>query len=712
MASLLDLFVKIGAKDEASGTIEKVASGAKTAFKAIGAAVGAAATAVGTLTKSAVSAYADYEQLVGGVETLFGAGGKSLEEYAASVGQTTEEASAKYDALMQAQQNMMDNANKAYLTAGLSANDYMETVTGFSAALVSSLAGDTVKAAEYANMALVDMSDNANKMGTDMESIQNAYQGFAKQNYAMLDNLKLGYGGTKSEMERLLKKANEINKQQGKITQYSIENYADIVDAIHVVQEEMGITGTTAIEAATTIQGSANMIKAAWQNWLTGLGDSEADMSDLTAKLFGSAKTWASNVLPVAKNVLTALADALQKDGPEIIGEAFQFAFEQLPDLTSTAVSLLTGIMDGIIDNLPLLLSAGVDMALEIGLGLVAAIPQLVAKVPELISAITETIVEKLPEIKEAGGKILEELQSALDEADLDIDLESLIDTFTALEPVIMAVVAALVAYKTAMAITSVISRVKSAMTAFTTAGKAATVGQAALNAVMNANPFVLVAALVAGLVAAVITLWNTNEGFRSAVTGIWSGIKSAFVSAYGAIVSTWSGAGAFFRGIWSDITGAFSSAYSIGSKIVGDIKAGISNAWSGLKSWFTNLWDGLFGNTKTVNVRVNKTTTEKTVKTASGATNSALSSRAIGLDYVPYNNYAATLHRGEAVLTSPEAEKWRKSDKEKQTQNRQSNENRHTVLNVYLSGKQIMQTVAEEARRETVRTGVNPLGV
>ena len=246
----------------------------------------AAATAMVAITKGAVENYGDYEQLVGGVETLFGAGGQSLSEYAKGVGKTTTEAKDEYNNLIKAQEAVIEKANGAYKTAGMSANDYMETVTSMSAALIQSLDGDTVAAAEKADMAITDMSDNANKMGSDIESIKNAYSGFAKANYTMLDNLKLGYGGTKEEMQRLLDDATKISG-----VKYDISQYGDIVDAIHVVQTEMGITGTTAKEAATTIQGSIASAKAAWTNLQTGLADENADLDALVGELVDSVVT-------------------------------------------------------------------------------------------------------------------------------------------------------------------------------------------------------------------------------------------------------------------------------------------------------------------------------------------------------------------------------------------------------------------------------------
>ena len=231
-----------------SGASAKVGTFAKVGAAAVGTAVAAGTTAAATLVKKSVEGYATFEQMVGGVETLFGAGGQSMEEYAQSTGKTVGEIESKYNSLMTAQTTVLNNANNAYKTAGLSANGYMETVTSFSASLIQSLGGDTEKAASYANRAIIDMSDNSNKLGSNMRDIQNAYQGFAKQNYTMLDNLKLGYGGTQEEMKRLIKDASQMTDVQQKLgvtVDESSLSFGNIVNAISVMQESLGIAGTT-----------------------------------------------------------------------------------------------------------------------------------------------------------------------------------------------------------------------------------------------------------------------------------------------------------------------------------------------------------------------------------------------------------------------------------------------------------------------------------
>ncbi|MBQ2336060.1 MAG: phage tail protein, partial [Victivallales bacterium] len=250
-------------------TTEFVAKAAKAVISALKE-IGKAAIDAG---KTIVSSYADYEQLTGGVETLFKGSSKTVMQY----------------------------ANEAYKAAGMSANEYMETVTGFSASLISSLGGDTEKAAQYANRAIVDMSDNANKMGTDMQSIQNAYQGFAKQNYNMLDNLKLGYGGTKEEMARLIadaSKMTDVQRQLGITVDESSMSFDNIVNAISVMQQSMGIAGTTAKEASATISGSIGMLSTSFQNLVTGLGDANADIGTLVNNVIESFTTMLTNVTP------------------------------------------------------------------------------------------------------------------------------------------------------------------------------------------------------------------------------------------------------------------------------------------------------------------------------------------------------------------------------------------------------------------------------
>lgn len=292
--NLLDLAVKITCDDQASGEVDKIGDGIKNklgiAAKAGVAAVAAVGTATVAIGKTALDAYSNYEQLVGGIDTLFKASSGKMQQYAAN----------------------------AYQTAGVSANRYMEISTSFAAALISSLGDNTEAAADMANTAITDMSDNANKMGTSLETVQEAYMSLSRGNYEMLDSLKLGYGGTKSELQRLLADAEEFSAAQGKVRDFSVDSYSDIVEAIHIVQDEMGITGTTAEEAATTIEGSVNKAKAAWDNWLAGLGNEDADMGGLTDQLVQSVVTAGENIVPRVGQIMTTLGQTVADYAPGV----------------------------------------------------------------------------------------------------------------------------------------------------------------------------------------------------------------------------------------------------------------------------------------------------------------------------------------------------------------------------------------------------------
>lgn len=429
---MFDLYAKItldtsgyengldNASGKASGFADKLKSGLAAAAKVGAAALTAAATGMAALTKASIDQYAEYEQLVGGVDTLFKTASDKVQEYAAN----------------------------AYKTAGMSANEYMDTVTSFSASLLQSLGGDTEKAAQKADQAITDMADNANKMGTGMEMIQNAYQGFAKQNYTMLDNLKLGYGGTKEEMERLLADAEKLSGQK-----FDISSYSDIVDAIHVVQTEMGITGTTAKEAASTIQGSVSAAKSAWSNLITGIAADNADLDTLIGNFVSSVETAAGNIIPrvsvmlggisqlvtsasttIIPMVITTITDnlpALLQAAVALVGALGQGIIDSLPAITQAAIDILFFLANGLIENLPTLIDGIVQVTLTIvqmltspdfltqlietaillimtlAQGLIDAIPQLIAAVPMIIGNLLAAIIVELPNIIQMGIDLL-----------------------------------------------------------------------------------------------------------------------------------------------------------------------------------------------------------------------------------------------------------------------------------------------------------------
>lgn len=503
-SGLTGLFGKVGS---AASTVGKgIFNVATNVAKVSVAATTAGATAISALTGLAINGYADSEQLVGGVETLYKTSADKVKQYAAD----------------------------AYKTAGLSANEYMNTATTFAAALVSSLGGDTEQAAELANTAISDMSDNANKMGTNISSIQDAYNGFAKQNYTMLDNLKLGYGGTKTEMERLIDDANKLNAAQGKATNYTIDSYADVVSAIHDVQNAMGITGTTSKEASTTIQGSVNATKSAWSNLVTGIADDNANFGQLISNFVDSATTAASNIIPRIEVALNGAAKLIESLVPPIMAELPSLIETVLPQLAQSAVNIVQTLVTGISANAEQLIDSAIQIITVLGNGIYQMLPTVAQSALQIVLTLVSKLNENLPQMLDTAGQML-------------------------------------IAF---------------------------------VEGVSEHLPDIMLAA--ASIVETLLTYFI--EHLPDIVEG----------------------------------------AMQMGNAVIDGIIDGISAAWNGLVSWFNGLWDSLFGN-RSVNVDVN----------SSGTTGG----RAGGLDYVPYNNYVANLHRGEMVLTADEADAYRRGN-------------------------------------------------
>lgn len=393
--NLFELFVKIGVKDEASKNIEGISSklgkGLTTAAKIGTAAVGVAASGIVALTKAAVENYAEYEQLVGGVDTLFKDASQKVQQY----------------------------AGEAYRTSGMSANDYMANATAFSASLISSLGGDTEKAAEYANRAMVSMSDNANKMGTSLDSIVQTYQSLSRGNMAMLDNLKLGYGGTKAELERLIKDAasyTDIQKEMGVTVDASSMSFDNIVNAIAVVQGKLGIAGATAQEAGTTIEGSVNSMKAAWSNLVTGIADKNADLEQLIDNLVTSVVGDGTesnlgvigNIMPAVEKALDGAADLVDRMFPIIIDKIPEFIIKFLPKLAKSAVKIIETLVNSLSENSDELTEVSLEVIITLAEGLVKFLPKLIEKAPDIIFGIVNALVDYFPEIIKLGGNIVE----------------------------------------------------------------------------------------------------------------------------------------------------------------------------------------------------------------------------------------------------------------------------------------------------------------
>jgi len=319
------------AEKKGKGLGSKLGSALGTGLKVVAGAAAAAGAAVVGVVKQSVDAYSEYEQLAGGVETLFGSSA----------------------------QKVMENSRAAFKAAGMSMNQYMETSVQSASALIKSLDGDQAKAAELMDLSIRDMSDNVNKFGVDMESVQNAYRGFSRGNFMMLDNLSLGFSGTKEGMEELLAKAKEFSG-----VEYDIDSYADIVQAIHVVQENLGVAGTTAKEAATTIQGSLTSTKAAWENLLTGLSDKNADIGSLVSDLVSSAGTLLGNLIPVAKQALTGIGQAVRELAPVIAEEIPALINDVVPELLTAAMTLVESLGSALLDNADYLIQDVLDLIL------------------------------------------------------------------------------------------------------------------------------------------------------------------------------------------------------------------------------------------------------------------------------------------------------------------------------------------------------------
>lgn len=729
-SSLMDVF---------SGTLlgNVVSDGLRTVANGITEIGKTAANMAVSIGKASLDSYADYEQLVGGVETLYKDSAGIIENY----------------------------AKDAYKNVGLSANDYMETSTSFAASLVSSLGGDTEKAAEMANTAISDMSDNANKMGTNMQSIQDAYNGFAKQNYTMLDNLKIGYGGTQAEMKRLIKEAaamTDTQKELGVTVDSNSMSYANIVQAIHVVQANMGIMGTTSKEAATTIQGSTASMKSAWENLLTGIADPEQDFQTLVDNLVDSVITAGNNIIPRIKEIVPTLIDGLSELVTQLAPYVSGVIMELEPTIEEGLQTLFGGLSSVASELQPIVADVFSFFGDAIISGLTSAIKNsdfsFLLDIFDNVKTAAEEVVPVIEEIAPAlvtvgaavkgwqiGTKI-QKMVTAFDEAKVAVSLFSM-----GLSDAEIAQGALNGTLKASKVLAGLLTGKISLMTL---AQAAAAKAQAVFNAVLAANPITLVVVAIGALVGILAVLYAKNEDFRNGVNDAWDAISAkiqevlafvqpyvesamqiigqvvtqvitdltpviqsigeAFSAAWSLVQTVWAWASAFFQAIfqaivvifapfapiisgffqgawiiiqsiwnvavsffqtvfnlitgvfstidavlsgdfqsaWESIQGIFEGAFdffsTVGQNVVEGIKGGIAAVWGGLVSFVQGLWDGI----KSIFV-INASD----VKNNTGSDGS----HAGGMDYVPYNNYVANLHRGEMVLTADEADSYRR---------------------------------------------------
>lgn len=528
----------------------------------------AAATAIGTITKFVIQHYAEYEQLVGGVETLFGAQGLSLKKYAQSIGQTVEQARGKYDQLIQAQTEVMNNAKVAYKTAGMSANDYMNTITSFAAALKQSTANET-EAAKVANQTVIDMADNANKMGTNMEDIQNAYQGFSKQNYTMLDNLKLGYGGTKSEMERLLQDAEKLTG-----VHYDINNLSDVYNAIHEIQKNLGITGTTAKEAMKTIDGAMKMTKASWDNLLTGLADPKQAVGPLISEFAKSLGILAKNVTPKIKEVFDALPNALIQITPQLMNMIIDLA----PPLILAAINLVAGLigaLPGIISPIFSQLSSliGSGMIDKIGQSISSNMPTLISKGLDMLLQFSQAVLTNLPVLVGMGMKLIFYLVQGL---------MSALPTLISKVPAIIANLADAFS--------------NSAQTIFAWGVKI--IAEIIKGLVMSIPSLI---ANIPKIIYAIFAVWNAINWWNLG-KGLINGIKNGITSMGGSLTST---AKNLFESLKNSVSNIFNNIKKViespifGAKtkvlaIIGELQNGVRVGFNFIKSHASSVWNGI----------------------------------------------------------------------------------------------------------------------
>lgn len=571
-----------------------LAKAAATTIVAGSVAVGTATIAIG---KSALSAYSTYQQAVGGVDTLFKDSSATVQQYAAN----------------------------AYKTAGVSANTYMNQVTSFAASLVSSLGGDTKKAAELGNTALTDMSDNANKMGSSIESIQGTYQSLARGNYAMLDNLKLGYGGTKTEMERMIQDANKVKVANGEMGDLSIDKFSDVVSAIHIMQGEMGITGTTAKEAATTVEGSVNMMKASWENWLTALGNPDADLSGMTQELIGSFNTVMQNVMPVISQILAGIGAALPEVVktaaailPGLLGSFGGSIISSLGSLLSTVMDMLTsalsdqvpaalgGLTTWIQGNLPALAQQGMDMVLALAEGVISNVPALIDVAAALVTGLADGISQNVEQIGALAVNLVGSLVSGIIEHIPDIAnaalqlagafTDSIIGAIGAMPDWLQPIAAGITAVAAAFGIWT------AAIKAWSIITKIGTAIQTAFNFVMSMNPISLIIIAITALVGALVWFFTQTEtgkqiwqSFMSWLQTAWQAISDFFTGLWDGIVSVFNGAANGVQTAWTAVVDFFTMIGNTISSIFTSIGEFISTVWNGIYTTISTILTNIY---------------------------------------------------------------------------------------------------------------------
>lgn len=601
-----------GADNDAATAGSLMGGKLKAAFGKVVAGIGAAAVGkqILDLGKSAFQAYSDFEQLSGGVAKLYGDAGMDVQQYAAAQGKSVSEVTATWQRNNAAQATVMNNAAQAFKTCGMSANDYMQQATSFSAALINSLGGDTQKAAAMTDVAMRAMSDNINTFGSSAEDVSNAFNGFAKQNYTMLDNLKLGYGGTKEEMQRLIDDANEWGAANGEASDLSIDSFADVVQAIQQIQEKQQIAGTTSREAASTIEGSMNSAKAAWTNLLTELGKSDGSVKQAVQQLFDAGVQVLKNALPRVGQIVSGALSAVGLDGASQLAENITSHFDAIYNRAKQVFDGVSSLVSSAAN------SAGMKQLSGAFGTLWNALQQLAGTAQGVLSPIVDnikTLAEKSGLVNGAGiqglaSTISGSLSGAANVVKTVADALKAIADWASQHAA--AVQAALVGVGVGLAvfkIGSTIAAVASGLQGFSLAAQAAAVAQGILNAVMATNPFVLIATLIAGVVAALVYFFTqTDQGramwqsFCSTLSNAWNSVCSGFNQKLNSIKAWFGNAGNSVRNAWNGVIGWFAGVpgriagcfAGVGGRIAGyfyDARGRITGIFSTAGSWLSN---------------------------------------------------------------------------------------------------------------------------
>lgn len=569
---------------EVDGLGTKIASVASTAGKALVGVTTAATGAVTALVATAVNSYSEYEQLSGGIEKLYG------------------DAASQVQAL----------ADTAFRTSQMSANQYLDLATQFSASMIASLGGDQEKAVGQVDKAINQMRDNASIMGTDIEEIQTAYKGFSKGMYIALDNLKLGYGGTKTEMERLLADAEKISG-----IHYDISSFSDVVDAIGVIQEKLGIAGNASKEAATTIEGSLNMVKSSWSNLVVGMADSDADWETLVDNLVESVEAAITNLVPVIETSLEGVGKLITDLGPIIIAgipdlistvlpqliEAVNAIITALvdtvsnsgPEMVGIAVELVSSVATNILNNLPMIVECGIQLITDLAFGIAEALPELVPTIVDVILEIVNILVNNIDLLVEASIAIVTALA------------QGIINSLPILVEQAPSIIVALVQ------------------------GIVSSLGQ--ILKVADQIIKVIASGIESGLGVIANKGRDLLERFKEGIASRVENVKAAVVG--------------YVQRIVGGITNLYKNFYNAGANLINNLKNGLANAWSSMWSWITGKIDAL----------------RNKVSNAVSSIVSSISGRhRTGLEYVPYDGYIAQLHKGERVLTQNEAKRYSQS--------------------------------------------------